>query len=625
MSYVGISGVKNLNGLMAYLFFGKGKGAAERRRQGNVRTVANYCSTNLKDFLQQGNSLQAVKGLKLSAISIIQSFDNKLDGLDYKSEADQRYVNDLGRELAHRLYPNSLSAVETHNDGKHHELHNHLVILNFDSASGHAISTYLLSHIRQVNNELMKERNLSIIQPKPRDWVVKSYRTKQNEEKHGKEWVKKYDFDTALQQKIDYVLSLKPQTLDEYTSLLNFSGINIREKAYGKDKKLGLSYRMFDPYHVTKNGQKKPRERKIKASSLGVKYTLKGLNIAFNEAQKQPLDLTFAEKSLLIRAKYTTPINPAQKKYLADLKQQANAIIKAHKSTPKQSKAVHQVTTPAVSDKPLKPAENVQIQQQRKLFVEVELEKIKRKLKEKLKQTINNLKQAYKKQANEIDDKKTKRGIKYWDLFVDGSWTETEYSDHMSQLNKKSNADKQKEANRRDLEIKKANESYNHAVQQEKTKLEARSQHEITEIDPDFDQKQKEWHKNHLEKSLADDKKKVKKSKKRKTKKQHKQKKEERDLNKDGLDDWEEMQMQAIDTDIEANDPYINEFTTGFSNKVTDTSAKIDKTPDKPKTQPQKHKKQTINNDHSLQDAWFNQNPTAPTQPTAPNYDNPQY
>ena len=389
MSYIAVSGVKDLNGLTAYLFFGKGKGAAERRRQGKVRTVADYCSTSLKNFLQAGNSLQVAKGLKLSAVSIIQSFSNELDGFDYKSKTDQRYVNSLGRELAHTLYPNSLFLVETHNDGKkHHNLHNHITVINFDSVTGRAVSTYLLSHIRQVNNELMKQHGLSIIQPKPKDWVVKSYRTKQNEEEHGKEWVKKYDFDTALQQKINYVLSLKPQTLDEYTSLLNFSGINIREKAYGKDKKMGLSYRMFDQYHVTKNGTKKPRERKIKASALGVKYTLRGLNIAFNEAQKQPLDLTFAEKRLLLQAKYTKATNPAQKKYLADLKQQANAIIKAHKSTPKQSKAVQQVTTPTVSNKPLTPAENVQIQQQRKLFVEVELEKIKRKLKEKLKQTI---------------------------------------------------------------------------------------------------------------------------------------------------------------------------------------------------------------------------------------------
>lgn len=618
MSYVGISGVKNLNGLMAYLFFGKGKGAAERRRQGNVRTVANYCSTNLKDFLQQGNSLQAVKGLKLSAISIIQSFDNKLDGLDYKSEADQRYVNNLGRELAHRLYPNSLSAVETHNDGKHHELHNHLVILNFDSASGHAISTYLLSHIRQVNNELMKERNLSIIQPKPRDWVVKSYRTKQNEEKHGKEWVKKYDFDTALQQKIDYVLSLKPQTLDEYTSLLNFSGINIREKAYGKDKKLGLSYRMFDPYHVTKNGQKKPRERKIKASNLGTKYMLKGLQMAFDDAQKHPSQYSFVEKKILIFAKYTRAINPAQQKSLKVLQDQANAIIKAH-SEPKT----------ATLDATLTAAEREQIQQQRKLFVELELDERKRKLKAKLQKQLDALDRAYKKKANAIDDEQLKTGTSYWNNYVKKVWTEPQYSKHMEKMTNDANDNKQKIAGERDTAKDKARKAYADEVKKAKMKLEAQAQHKITKVDLDFLKRMKAKHKNYMEKSLADDKRKQKKHKKRQ--KQQHEKKEERDFNKDGIDDdLEEVTTQAINDDIKQNDPYLNQFTTGFNNQTVKTSTKINKAPAKPKTQPTQPKpkkapKHVASDDNTLQQAWFDQNPTATTQPTAPNYDDPQY
>lgn len=638
MSYVGYSGVTNLKGLMAYLFFGKGKGASKRRQEGKSRTVADFCSTNLRSFIQQGINIQVTKGLKLSAISIIQSFDNKTDGFDYKSKTDQRYVNSLGRELAHKLYPHSMSSVETHNDGKHHELHNHIVIINNDSETGHAISTLLLKDIRQANNELMKQHGLSIIQPKPKDWVIKTYRTKQNEEQHGEEWLDDNDFHTIIQHRINFILSLKPKTLDELTQLLDFSGVTTKEKKYSNG--IGLSYHMFDNDHVTKSGKRKPRDRQVKASNLGTKYMLKGLQMAFDDAQKHPSQYSFVEKKILIFAKYTRAINPAQQKSLKVLQDQANAIIKAHSEPKLKPKMKHRETVKKPQTKPQEPktatldatltaAEREQIQQQRKLFVELELDDRKRKLKAKLQKQLDALDRAYKKKANAIDDEQLKTGTSYWNNYVKKVWTEPQYSKHMEKMTNDANDNKQKIAGERDTAKDKARKAYADEVKKAKMRLEAQAQHKITKVDPDFLKRMKAKHKNYMEKSLADDKRKQKKHKKRQ--KQQHEKKEERDFNKDGIDDnLEEVTTQAINDDIKQNDPYLNQFTTGFNNQTVKTSTKINKAPAKPKTQPTQPKpkkapKHVASDDNTLQQAWFDQNLTAPTEPTAPNYSNPQF
>ncbi|NLR19671.1 relaxase/mobilization nuclease domain-containing protein, partial [Lactobacillus sp. LC28-10] len=59
-------------------------------------------------------------------LRITQSF--ALNELDPTNTRDWQRANDLGCELAEKLYPDYQTAVYTHLDGQNHILHNHIII-----------------------------------------------------------------------------------------------------------------------------------------------------------------------------------------------------------------------------------------------------------------------------------------------------------------------------------------------------------------------------------------------------------------------------------------------------------------------------------------------------------------
>ena len=604
MSYVSVNGVNDLQGLVSYVFFGKDKGATARRAKGEVRSVASYCSMNITDFINRGDAIKIGKGLKYGAISLVQSFNNKTDNFDYKSKADQQYVNHLGRELAHELYPNSECLVVTHADGKNHMLHNHIIILNYDYIAQRAVSSLLLRSIRNMNDTLMKEHDLSVIPKLAKQPVVTTYMTKRNLEEHDKNWVKKYDFDIALQRKLNIVLALKPANIEEYQSLLGFAGVRSTRHAFGKNKHIGLKYWMNDTYYIDRKGKQRSRERRRKASLLGSKYTIEGLQTAFKDAQKRPLSLTFVEKKQLLwdlfdEGKLFTPKRALKPSDLV------------HKEPPKQAITQQQVITQV---EVLTSAERLQVRQQRQFFVDSELKKIKKKLQAKLDQQKAEAKRIYRETAQKIKDDELAKDNKNWALQADGSLTLSEYNQRFDDL-KKQSANKRKIAlNQRKSSIDKAQKDFAASLEKSRKELEQQAKNEITKPDPNFTQK--DLHKDYREKSLADEQKHAKQFKKHNKKKQQHKKK---DLNKDGIDDDLEgiiqfdggsVPLDGFDTDL--NDPDIGLYTTEFKDKV-DTSATTNKPKqvDKPKTQ----KKKNVNTDNSLQQQALN----TPDQPTTPN------
>ena len=606
MSYVSVAGVNDVQGLISYVYFGKGKGATLRRKQGKVRTVASYSSINLRDFINQSNAIKIGKGLKYGAISLVQSFNNEKEGFDPNSKTDQQYVNHLGRELAHRLYPNSECIVITHNDGSqgHQNLHNHIIILNHDYITNKAISTLLIRGIRNVNDMLMKGHDLSVIPKLAKQPVVTTYMTKRNLEEHDKNWVKKYDFDIALQRKLNIVLALKPANIEEYQSLLGFAGVRSTRHAFGKNKHIGLKYWMNDPYYIDRKGKQRSRERRRKASLLGSKYTIEGLQTAFKDAQKRPLSLTFVEKKQLLWDLFDEGKLFAPKRAL----KQADLV---HKEPVKHAITQQQVTTTV---KVLTSAERLQVQQQRHFFFDSELKKIKKKLQAKLDQQKAEAKRIYRETAQKIKDDELAKDNKNWALQADGSLTLSEYNQRFDDL-KKQSANKRKIAlNQRKSSIDKAQKDFAASLEKSRKELEQQAKNEITKPDPNFTQK--DLHKDYREKSLADEQKHAKQFKKHNKKKQQHKKK---DLNKDGIDDDLEgiiqvdggyVPLEGFDTDL--NDPDIGLYTTEFKDKV-DTSATTNKPKqvDKPKTQ----KKKIVNTDNSLQQQALN----TPDQPTTPN------
>lgn len=602
MSYVSVGGVKNLQGLVSYIYYGNKLGAAKRRKEDNRRAVVSFCTMSITGFINRGNAIKIGKGLKYGAISLVQSFNNKKDGLDYKSKADQQYVNDLGYELAHKLFPHSEIFVGTHIDGKNHMLHNHIIVLNYDPVTGRALTNERLYKIRAANDELMKEHDLSIIPKKSKQPVLTTYMTKNNLEQHGKKWVAKYDFDTDLKRKLDAILALKPASLEEYERLAQISGITVKQHEFGRKKKVtGLLYRMQDL--ITKKGDLKLRERRRKASRLGTRYSTTGLNEFFKEVQKQPSDFTPKEKEIILSAKYAKPHNPAGEKAVAELKLQAKSIVDAHKKPDKQPKPQQQVTDPVTQNVALTASERAQVQQQRNLFVQEELAKIKKERDKK----IAELKQKYRDEANAIEEKRSKKDIKNWDLKTAGNISSDEYNKRFINLTDTAEKQRNKALSIRDKNIQSIHADYAKKLKEAPKILKAQAEKEITKPDPNFDAKttKKETHKNYLEKSLSSEK--AKKKQRKQNKKRKQVQKQKKDLDADGIDDELEgirgvatdggiIPVDAFDTDL--NDEELNQFVTNFD----DANAVNNST--KPPTTPKPAKKQKTqpNEDFSLRD-----------------------
>lgn len=256
--------------MTAYVFFGKnGPTKTNNIKAKHSRAVATYCETSIKDFISEAREIQK-KGRKVACIGIVQSFET--DEFNYKNKDDAQAVNDLGWELAHRLYPNSKCLVVTHNDGDGHKLHNHIQVLNEDMTTEKAIKeNRQLYKMRAANDELMKEHGLSVIVPEK--GLIKTPRN---------------EFQKTLQQKLKKILTSAdaPTDLGAYADACRKQGIDIKldEKKAKKGKKdvdvVGLTYRM-------RFAEKKPdyynpdrtvvRIRRSKASRLGSMFTFEGL------------------------------------------------------------------------------------------------------------------------------------------------------------------------------------------------------------------------------------------------------------------------------------------------------------------------------------------------------------
>lgn len=626
MSYVSIGGVNNLQGLVAYVFYGNKAGAAERRKKDIRRSAASYCSMRIADFITRVNTIRAGKGLKFGAISLVQSFKNDLDGLDYKSRVDQFYVNCLGRELAQKLYPHSECLVVTHIDGKNHMLHNHIIVLNYDYESGHAITDKLIRKIRDTNDELMKEHNLHVI-PKPSEQLVRtSYLTKQHIEEKGLNWARKNDFDMVLQEKIDRILALKP-TVDEIFTLLKNAGItiNIKDaKAQNGKTITGLTYYMTLP---------DDRERRRSSSKLGKKYTFSALVDACIEAEKKPLSLTLKQKTAYAEKIAKDPLLTLPSFTVKSSKTE-------NKVTSKQPETAQQETTPSND---LTFIERAQVHQQREIFVLEKLIEVAKKLKAKLDKKKADLDRTLKAELKKADDKSLDATAPKWKLREAGKLSNEGYLQALDDAKAHKIEDKNIARNKNKADTKKANEEYLKAVGKSRLDLEKQAEKEITKPDADFDsdnaRKRQKRLKKSLEKLLAVDNKKQKEQKKRKKRRKRKQVKKKKDLDNDGIEDEVEgihgvvtdggiIPTDAFDTDL--GDTDLPSYVTSFDDSgVADISAKNTKQATSPKPKKQstnpKPKKKVVNDDHTLQDMLLNQNPTASTQTTAPNYDNPQY
>ena len=295
MSTTSISVTKNLTGSINYVLYGTGEKKKQNENNGTTRAVAVSCSVKggVKAFWKLGNDIKRRNSkIKNVGYNIIQSFNDKQ--FNYKNKKDSRIVNGLGVELAHRLFPNSPVLVVTHNDGKGHKIHNHIILLNYYLQTQKAIrKNRSIKIVRTVNDKLMKENSLDTV----------AYGRNFNKEVNNQ-------FDLLLLSKLENA-QRQAIDFDDYTKRLDILGVSVVKKE--KNGITGLTYKMIDKSHKNKNDEVKPRLRRRKASRFGEQFTFTGLQTQFilnrkKQEEERQKHLKEIKKIMSARLKQHEPV-----------------------------------------------------------------------------------------------------------------------------------------------------------------------------------------------------------------------------------------------------------------------------------------------------------------------------
>ena len=262
MSVTSIHQCKNLKALLQYCLMPK----AEQKKE---RVAQLYSDLGDSDqfLLYAQNTIKAHKR-KVQGYSILQSFPK--DEFSVADEAHIACANELGRKLAHELYPNSPCIVITHADSDGECVHNHIIVLNHDLQTNGCIrSNRHYKYVKRSNDRLMKKYGLEICQPS------------EQKQTQGEYWSNNRNgwFD-ELKESVDKALSYST-TMQEFQDCLVADGISpILYKANGTLKE-------HFTYKVTDSDGK---EHKKRSDRLGEQYTRQAIEekLLTNQRRNKP-------------------------------------------------------------------------------------------------------------------------------------------------------------------------------------------------------------------------------------------------------------------------------------------------------------------------------------------------
>lgn len=183
-------------------------------------------------------------------LRITQSF--ALNELDPTNTRDWQRANDLGCELAEKLYPDYQTAVYTHLDGQNHILHNHIIINKVNLQTGKKLDERKGSAVecaRNANDEISKEQGWKVIEP------VREHqsRTEQDLTKKGQ-----YSYMHDLRGRIDTTMQdTSICDFKTFSDVLARSGVNV--SARGQN----VSYAFLDA---------NKKQRRARGKRLGTDY-----------------------------------------------------------------------------------------------------------------------------------------------------------------------------------------------------------------------------------------------------------------------------------------------------------------------------------------------------------------
>lgn len=183
-------------------------------------------------------------------LRITQSF--ALNELDPTNTGDWQRANDLGCELAEKLYPDYQTAVYTHLDGQNHILHNHIIINKVNLQTGKKLDERKGSAVeraRNANDEISKEQGWKVIEP------VREHqsRTEQDLTKKGQ-----YSYMADLRGRIDTTMQdTSICDFKTFSDVLARSGVNVSVRGQN------VSYAFLDA---------NKKQRRARGKRLGTDY-----------------------------------------------------------------------------------------------------------------------------------------------------------------------------------------------------------------------------------------------------------------------------------------------------------------------------------------------------------------
>lgn len=226
----------------------------------NCRAVV-VGGTNGIDPLIANEQFRAVRQLfqqtqkRNQVLRITQSFaDNELDPLN---QTDWQKANDLGVQLAEKLYPEYQSAVYTHLDGENHHLHNHIIVNKVSLATGKKLDEkrgQTVRRVRAANDDLARAQGWHILPP---------VREHQSPTEQDLTQAHKYSYMADLRHRIDTVMQDPTvSSYEAFSARLSSNGVNVALR--GKN----ISYAFLDA------NQKQRRARGVR---LGTDYDKEAL------------------------------------------------------------------------------------------------------------------------------------------------------------------------------------------------------------------------------------------------------------------------------------------------------------------------------------------------------------
>jgi hypothetical protein len=181
---------------------------------------------------------------------IVQSFS--ADELDPTTPGNWQRANDLGVELAEKLYPDYQTAVYTHIDGQNHVLHNHIIVNKVNLETGHKLRERpgeAVERARQINDRLAEREHWQVITP------VREHQSKTEQDltKKGQ-----YSYMHDLRSRIDSVMAdASVSDFKTFSERLTKSKVNVSIRGQN------VSYAFLDANH---------KQRRARGKRLGADY-----------------------------------------------------------------------------------------------------------------------------------------------------------------------------------------------------------------------------------------------------------------------------------------------------------------------------------------------------------------